>query len=277
MLLALLLILSCTTFTMAAGNVKIGQATCGEGGKLRECSAGDQSGGEVSISNWSYGKGAFHWTYVFRAKDKNVAKQIAANMQAAAANNNIGYDQASPDRNTFFDEAKKTNWDISKIRTKCETTCSSAVSVCLNAAGVKVPRKWYTGAVYEDIMATGMFDCYTAKEYVASDRNLLPGDILCSESHTAMVVESPNKFPVVVTYETSQGLESKTFSEDSTIYLNLGNTMQNLTLVDDVTLDPPEREYFTFDGWSFQNDIFTAKYQSRSMPIKVDNKIKKLN
>ena len=84
----------------AASGVKIGQATSGDHGS-RGNKAGDQSGSEVSVSNWSYGRSSdspFHWNYVFRAKDPMLGLQLAKNMKAAAANNHVGYDQSTPDR-----------------------------------------------------------------------------------------------------------------------------------------------------------------------------------
>lgn len=179
-------------------SIVIGQAASGEGGKLRGCKAGDQSGKEVSTTKWSYSKknGAYNnWKYVFRAKDPNVALKIAASMRAACDNNHVGYDQRYPDRCTLYDEAKKANWDISSITTDCETTCASVVSVCLNTAGVNVPRKWASTRVYKDLMKTGQFECLTSSKYTASKANLMPGDILCSPTkHTAMVVKSPNRY-----------------------------------------------------------------------------------
>ena len=262
--------------SFAGSDVKIGQATCGENGKLRGCKAGDQSGGEVSISSWGHGKGAYNWKYVFRAKDPELAAQIARNMIDTANNNYIGYDQKSPDRNTFYDEAKKVGWNISKVKTNCETTCSSAVSVCLNAAGVNVPRTWYAELVYDDIMATGQFDVYTSSDYTASDVNLLPGDILVSGSHTAMVVESPNKLPVFVTYKSEDGVEKKIFDFGSVIYLN-GNDgkMPEKIVLDksiDLTGQEPEKRGHTFEYWTCYKQTFSAKYKSLyvSLPVQME-------
>lgn len=268
----------CLPETVHASGTKIGQATCGENGKLRDCKAGDQSGGEVSISSWSYRSGAYHWKYVFRAKDPQIAKKIAQNMKEAASNNNIGYDQKSPDRNTFYDEAKKANWDISAISVRCETTCGASVSVCLNAAGVKVPRLWYTELIHDDIMKTGMFDCYTSKEYTATDKNLLPGDILCSEGHTAMVVESPNKFFFKVTYVENGKEEVETYQEDTDIYLymNNGKEPEKITVTKDIDLKDytPEKRGFKFIDWEKKDNAFVARYQSNMVPLVVKGDLK---
>lgn len=270
-----------------ASSVVIGQATNGEGGKLRGCKAGDQSGGEVSTSSWSYGKSSgspYHWKYVFRAKDPEIAKKIAANMKAACANNHIGYDKNNPDRCSLYDQAKRVGWDISKISTNCETTCASVVSVCLNAAGVNVPRMWYSGIVYKDIMKTGQFECLTSSDYTASSAKLLPGDILCNpDRHTAMVVESPNKFTFDVEYKNTYG-KSKTVEvyEDESIGLNLNNGSN----VKDVTVDKhinlkdytPEKSGYDFNGWiKVDNKSYSAQYKSNSASIATSGKIVSLD
>lgn len=269
--------------TAYASGTNIGQATCGEGGSLRNNTAGDQSGGEVSVSKWGYGSGAYHWEYVFRAKDKKLAMQLAQNMIDAANNNYIGYDQKSPDRNSFYDEAKKKGWNISAIDTKCETTCSSAISVCLNAAGVKVPRTWYSEIMYKDIVATGQFDCFTSKDFVASDKKLLPGDILISPGHhAAMVVESSNKYPVDVTYETQDkpAVDEKEYGTTITLYTNDGKQPKSMVLEEDIDLSAyePAKNGYTFEYWSndIDQDKYTAVYHSNFAPIYVKGKMKKI-
>ncbi|MDO4975010.1 MAG: hypothetical protein Q4E61_01630, partial [Alphaproteobacteria bacterium] len=199
LMIAIFLMMAMVPFNVSAlnkGEVKIGQATSGEGGKLRGCRAGDQSGGEVSVSNWSYASGSgssYHWVYVFRAKNPVIAKKISKVMKQIAANNHVGYDKNAPDRYTLYDQAKANNWDVTKITNDCETTCSSAVAVALNCAGVRVPKLLYSQIVYEEIMKTKKFDCYTTSDYTASPDKLMEGDILCNpKHHTAMVVESPN-------------------------------------------------------------------------------------
>lgn len=282
--LAVLLCASlCTNYTAyAASAVKLGQATNGEGGKLRGCKAGDQSGKEVSTSSWGYSKGSgssYHWVYVFRAKDPEVAKKLAANMKAACANNHIGYDKNSPDRCTFYDEAKKVNWDISKIKRNCETTCASAVSVCINAAGISVPRLWYSEIVYKDIMKTGAFECLTAKEFTASDAKLLPGDILCNpKRHTAMVIESPNKFEFTVSYVGTNGKNTSTkVEEDQSIELNLndGSKIKDVKITSNVDLSSyaTKKSGRTFNGWIKVDDkSYSAQYKPSAISVATANK-----
>ena len=117
--------------------VKIGHASIDENGKARGGAAGDQTGREVCTRDW-YSK---NWNKVIRAKNSKIAEKIAKAMEAACANNNIGYDQNQ--RTTLFVQAQAKKWDISKITTKCETDCSALVAVCVNAAGVSVSKDIY--------------------------------------------------------------------------------------------------------------------------------------
>ena len=277
--------LFCMNITVPAyadSGVKIGQATNGEGGKLRGCKAGDQSGGEVSLSNWTYGRSSgspFHWKYVFRAKDPEVARKLADSMKAAAANDHVGYDQNSPDRYSFYEEAQKLDWDIEAITTNCETTCASAVSVCCNAAGIPVPKLLYSEIVYKELMKTDAFDCLTDGMYTASSANLLPGDILCNPStHTAMVVESPNPFIFEVNYNDEAGNDQTDYAEEgSTINLNLNNGTQAMSITADGKIDleeyNPDKDHYKFNGWEkVGENAYSAKFEASMAPIETNNK-----
>lgn len=280
-ILTMLFIVMSSTAFVSAASVKIGQATNGEGGKLTGCRAGDQSGSEVTVCNWSYSSkpgSSYHWVYVFRAKDPAVAKAIAANMKAAAANNHIGYDKKNPDRCSFYDQAKKNNWNIASITTNCETTCASAVSVCLNAAGVNVPRMWYSGIVYKGIMKTGQFYCYTSSDYTASCAKLLPGDILCNpKRHTAMVVESPNAFQYDVTYQNTSGkTDVARVEEGNIVELNLNNGQAVTGVKVDKAIDlkkyQPKKNGHTFKGWKqVGENSFSAQFDSSLASIQTSN------
>ena len=260
-----------------ADSVIIGEAASGERG-LSGNTAGDQSGSEVDMGSWAYGGGPHSWQYVLRAKDPSLAKKIAANMIAACENNYVGYDLGSPDRTSFYDTAKAYDWDIASIETPCETTCSCCVSVCLNAAGVDVPRNWASGAVPDDVMATGQFDCFTSSDYTASPAKLLPGDILVASSHTAMVVKSPNPFEFDVTYQDTKGEEQSTkVVEGDKIQMNLNNgtEIKSVKIEDSTDLKKyePDKKNASFAGWKLKDDgVFVASYRAKVMAIGTDSK-----
>ena len=180
--------------------VKIGHARSDENNKAKGGKAGDQTDRELVIQDW-YNR---EWSAVFRAKDAKVAEKIAKAMEQACANNNIGYDQGQ--RITLFENAKKYNFNITKITEKCECDCSSLVSVCVNAAGISVSRDMYTGNQKKVLSSTGKFDIFTDTKYLTKADNLKRGDILLATGHTAVVLFSEDN---------SQTLEvAKQFSKE---------------------------------------------------------------
>ena len=190
-------VFAASAFEVAAAptSVKIGQACCDERGKVKGGKAGDQTGNEAAVASWTYSSSssAFnHWNYVFRCKNPKTAKKLAKKMIEACENDHIGYDQQIPDRYSFHEEAEKVGWDIKAITTNCETTCTSAMAVCLNAVGIPTRKIWTVDHVYNDLYNTQQFYILTSKKYTASSTYLEPGDILLSPCHGAMVVESPN-------------------------------------------------------------------------------------
>ena len=180
----------------AGSSVVIGQATSNEKGGVRGGKAGDQTGDEVALGSWSYSSknGAYNnWKYLFRAKDPKTAKKMAEAMKTACANDHIGYDASAPDRFSLYDQAKKVNWDLSKIKKNCETTCGQVVGVCIYAAGIPTPRYYDASVIHDDLVASGKFYKFTDKKHLKSKDLLEPGDILVSPGHhTLMVVDSPN-------------------------------------------------------------------------------------
>lgn len=274
-------------FSMAAlavhadSSVRLGQATNGEGGKLKGCKAGDQSGSEVSTAGWSYsGKSSSpqHWVYVFRPKDPAKAKIMAQKMKEAAANNHIGYDQQTPDRYSFFEQAKANNWDVSSITANCETTCGAAIAVCANAAGISVSRGLYSGTMYKGLMGTGEFEVFTSSDYTASTAKLLPGDVLCNpKAHTAMVIESPNPFLFDVDYQDTKGKQKTVkIEENSSVQLNYnnGDDVKSVTVDDKVDLAryQPAKKDHEFKGWVRVDDTtFSAMYDPGRAAIRTNN------
>lgn len=162
--------------------VQIGHAVHDERNKAKGGEPGDQTGGEVLISNW-YNK---PWTNVFRPKSHDVAEKIAVACTQGCKNNYIGYDQSQ--RTTLFTQAEKVGFDLSKIMTPCETDCSAFVAVCVNAAGINVSKHMYTGSELNLLRKTGKFDIFTTDDYCRSSEKLRRGDILLGKGHTAMVL-----------------------------------------------------------------------------------------
>lgn len=194
--------------------VRVGSARIDENGKLSGGQAGDQTGQEVAIEPWYlHAKG---WT-VIRAKDANVREKIAADMEAACANDLIGYDQSTSW--DLYDKTASYGWDCSKLKTTAETDCSSLVRVCVAyATGKTVP--WFSTLNQVTVLSeTGYFDILKEPKYTQSSDYLLRGDILCTntQGHTVVVIDNGDK---VSTQATSN--PSTSGSEGNTSFCGTG-------------------------------------------------------
>lgn len=167
--------------------IKIGHASIDENGKAAGGTAGDQTGREVCIR--SYYKNT--WDAVMRPKKPEIAEKSAKFVEDACANRNIGYDQWG--RNSLFTEAKKVNFDCSKITVKCECDCSSLIHVAVLATGANVRyvgNAFTTRTMIDELMASGDYEKLTDCKYIKSDEYLKRGDILVKKGgHTVMVLE----------------------------------------------------------------------------------------
>ena len=106
----------------------IAHSSIDERGKATGGQAGDQTGKEVLISAW-YSR---PWNQFFRIENDKVRKQFGNNMIDLANNPAVGYNQNQ--RNTLLTQAEKVNFNFSKITTKCNSDCSSGVTICLLGA-----------------------------------------------------------------------------------------------------------------------------------------------
>lgn len=149
---------------------------------------GDQTGKEVVIRDW-YNK---PWTCLLRPKDPNKAEIMAQSCEKGCANNNIGYSQST--RNTLRQEAKKVNFNLSKVGL-CNCDCSSFMAVCAESAGIAIPYNGgnapTTSTMRTAFLSTGEFDLLLDSIYLTSPNFLKRGDILVKEgSHTVMVLDT---------------------------------------------------------------------------------------
>lgn len=166
---------------------KIGHARFDENRGIVNGQAGDQTKGEVCITDW-YSR---PWTFVLRAKDHRMREKIADAMTQICTNDNIGYDQKQ--RNGIIIEGEKVNWDFSKISTPIECDCSSAVSACLIAAGIfkatvfEYGNACTTSTLRKALAKTGQFFELVDTKYLKSSDYLVKGDILLYEGHHVAV------------------------------------------------------------------------------------------
>lgn len=169
--------------------VKIGHASIDENGKISGGIAGNQNGKELCIRDW-YNK---PFTVLLRPLNDSIAEQSAQACEAGCKNFNIGYDQKA--RNTLHIQAQLVKYDLSKIKSPCETDCSAFMTVCAIAGGVNELE--YTGnapttsTMVNAFTKTGKYQKLTDSKYLTSDKYLKRGDILVKPgSHTVMVLEN---------------------------------------------------------------------------------------
>lgn len=149
-----------------------------ENGRARGGKQGDQTGREVCKQTLS---GSGSWSRILRPP--HGAQIIVKQALAAAANNNIGYDQNQ--RTTLYYAARAVGYDLSKVG-PCECDCSSLVAVLCIAAGFAVSPDMYTGNERAALTRVGFTDiAYSAAA-------LQPGDILWRSGHTAVCVGTDN-------------------------------------------------------------------------------------
>ena len=169
-------------------SIKIAHSSIDERGKATGGAAGDQTGREVCIRDWYTAS----WDVVLRPKTSAIAEKSAKFMEQACANNAVGYDQGQ--RNSLYEQAKKVNFDASKITVKCECDCSSLVHVAVIAAGVNAPygsNGFTTSTMTNNLVASGNYEKLTDSKYLTSDKYLKRGDIIVNVgSHTVMVLEN---------------------------------------------------------------------------------------
>ena len=161
--------------------VLIGHASISETGGINGAK-GDSTGREVFTSAW-YNK---PWDFMAIHPDAKVREKHAKAIEDACANNYIGYGQA--DRNTANTEAKKVNYNISKIKTKCNTDCSALqnlAAVVSGAKGVTYGSNGWTTSTMKSALKTAGYIIIEDKSYLTSADYCVRGAIYVkSGSHT---------------------------------------------------------------------------------------------
>lgn len=162
---------------------KIGHAAKDERGRYSGGRAGDQTRREVYTRSW-YNR---PWTHILRADSPQMRERLAAAMEAACANDRIGYDQGQ--RNSLLARCRTVGYDPGAVVSNCECDCSSLVAVCCMYAGIPEPVLYRDGncattsTLRRRLMDTGEFDLYIGKRYLEQPDYLLRGDILLYEGH----------------------------------------------------------------------------------------------
>ena len=167
-------------------SVRIGHASISEKGTINGAK-GDQTGGEVCVRSW-YSK---QWDYVAIHPDAAVREKHAKAVEAACANDNIGYGQS--DRNTLNALAKAVNYDLSKVG-KCNCDCSSLQNVASVASGASgatySSNGWTTSNMKAALQKLG-YKIITDATYLVSAKYCVRGAIYVKvSSHTVCALDN---------------------------------------------------------------------------------------
>ena len=163
-------------------SVLIGHASISETGGING-TPGDSTGREVCTCGWYDGG----WKYMALHPSATVRNRHAAAVEAACANNNIGYGQG--DRNTLNALARANGYDLSKVG-PCNCDCSSLQNVAAVASGAPGvsygSNGWTTGdwSMLAALRAAGYL-IVTDKSFLRSESFCVRGAIYVSEGHTA--------------------------------------------------------------------------------------------
>ena len=169
--------------------VLIGHASISEKGTING-ERGDSTTKEVCIRTW-YSK---PWEFMAIHPDADVREKHAKAIEAACANNNIGYGQG--DRNTLNALAKAVGYDLSKVG-KCNCDCSSlqnVAAVASGASGVSYGSNgWVTSNMKSKLKAAG-YIIITDSKYLTSEEYCVRGAIYVkASSHTVCGLQNGSK------------------------------------------------------------------------------------
>lgn len=172
--------LFCKGSEVKAVAVRIGHASISEKGTVNGAK-GDQTGGEVCTRPW-YSK---PWDFMAVHPDAGVREKHARAVEAACANNNIGYGQG--DRNTLNVLAKAENYDLSRVG-KCNCDCSSLQNVAAVASGANSAtygsNGWTTATMKSEMQKLG-YKIITDASYLSSPSYCVRGAVYVKiSSHT---------------------------------------------------------------------------------------------
>lgn len=171
--------LFCKGSEVKAVAVRIGHASISEKGTVNG-TKGDQTGGEVCTRPW-YSK---PWDFMAVHPDESIRERHAQAVEAACANDNIGYGQS--DRNTLNSLAKANGYDLSKVG-KCNCDCSSLQHVAAVASGsgaIYGSNGWTTSTMKSALQKLG-YKIITDATYLTSSSYCVRGAVYVKvSSHT---------------------------------------------------------------------------------------------
>lgn len=170
--------------------IRIGHASISETGSINGAK-GDSTGKEVCVREW-YSK---QWDFMAIHPEAAVREKHAKAVEAACANDNIGYGQG--DRNTLNALAKAVGYNLAAVG-KCNCDCSSlqnVAAVASGAAGVSYGSNgWVTSTMKAALKAAG-YKIITKRQYLDSDAYCVRGAIYVkASSHTVCGLDNGTEY-----------------------------------------------------------------------------------
>ena len=177
--------------------VRIGHASISEKGTTSG-KAGDQTGKEVCIRSW-YSK---PWDFMAIHPDSKVREKHAKAVEAACANDNIGYNWfGANDRNSLYKLAKANSFNLSKVG-KCNCDCSSLQNVAAVASGSGATygsNGWTTSTMKAILQKLG-YKIITDSTYLSNAKYCVRGAIYVkSSSHTVCGLDNGSDYQKTLT------------------------------------------------------------------------------
>ena len=160
----------------------------GDSGWNGKAQAGDQTGNEVSVTEfykapWDFCLRYFNWELM--REFTIIAKKLAGCVK-------VGYDQSQ--RNDLYKELKAVNFDVDKFilsGKKCETDCSAFVYACLCCLlpNLRSDANAPTTSKMEEYYKNKGFTVLKGADYLNGNKNQT-GDILVRAGHHTAIFQS---------------------------------------------------------------------------------------
>jgi hypothetical protein len=162
----------------------------GDSGWNGKAQAGDQTGNEVSVTDFY----SAPWDFCLRYFNWDLAREFVIIAKKLAACVKVGYDQSQ--RNTLYKELKAVNFDVDKFilsGKKCETDCSAFVYACLCVLlpNLRSDKNAPVTADMEEFYKNKGFTVLKGNDYLNGLRNQT-GDILVRSGHHTAIFLSEN-------------------------------------------------------------------------------------
>lgn len=206
--------------------VRIGHASISENGTVNGAK-GDSTGKEVCVREW-YSK---PWDFMAIHPEETVREKHAKAVEAACANDDIGYGQG--DRNTLNTLAKAVGYDLSKVG-KCNCDCSSlqnVAAVASGAAGVSYGGNGWTTSTMKAALQKAGYKIITARECLDNAAYCVRGAIYVKvASHTVCGLDNGAycKKTLEKAGVTASAPQSTTAAGEETYTVKKGDTLSKI-------------------------------------------------